>query len=123
MCLKVLPSFHVEDADGDAISNSCCLKLLKNCYESRDVAANWCTVLSDSLEERSFKKSAIDPCSLIREDCMIFTHVDDCLTFYKKNEVLTELIESLKDDFKLTDESDLESFLGIQFKNIDKSTL
>ena len=46
--------------------------------------------------------------------------MDDCLIFYKKKEILIELIESSKNDFKLTDEGDLESFLGIQFKKIDK---
>ena len=70
-------------------------------------------MLSDSLEERGFKKSAIDPCLFTREDCIIVTYVDDCLIFYKKKEILIELIESLKDDFKLIDEGDLESFLGV----------
>ena len=33
------------------------------------------------------------------------------------------MIESLEDDFKLIDKGDLELFLRIQFKKIDKSTL
>ena len=80
-------------------------------------------MLSDRLEERGFKKSAINPCLFTREDCIIVTYVDDCLIHYKKKEILMELIESIKDNFKLTDESDSESFLRIQFKKIDKLTL
>ena len=49
--------------------------------------------------------------------------MDDCLVFYKKKKVLLDLIESLKDNFNLTDEGDLASFLGIQFKRLDNSNL
>ena len=123
MCLKVPLGFHAKDAGGDDISNSYCLKFLKNYCGSRDAAANWHAVLLGSLEERRFKKSTIDPCLFTREDCAIITHADDCLIFCKKKEVLMDLIESLKDNFKLADKGDLESLLGIQFKKINKSIL
>lgn len=47
---------------------------------------------------------------------MIVTHVDDCLIFCKDKKVLEELITSLKDEFKLTDEGNLSAFLSAQFK-------
>ena len=47
-----------------------------------------------------------------RSDCIFITHDDDCLIFHKNDEVLEDLIISSKNEFKLTDEDDLESFLG-----------
>ena len=38
--LKVPAGFHVEDSEGNDISEEYCLKLLKNCYGTRDAAAN-----------------------------------------------------------------------------------
>ena len=40
-------------------------------------------MLLDSLGERGFKKSTIDPYLFIREDFIIVTYIDDCLIFYK----------------------------------------
>ena len=80
-------------------------------------------MLLDSLGEGGFKKNIIDLYLFTRKDCIIVTYVDDYLIFYKKKEILTQLIESLKDDFKLMDKGDLESFLRIQFKKTNKSAL
>ena len=35
--------------------------------------------------------------------------------FYKNDKVLKDLISSIEDDFRLTDEGDLETFLGVNF--------
>ena len=121
--MKVPPGFHSEDSNGNDISEEFCLELLKNYCRSYNATANWCTVLSDSLEERGFKKCAINPCLFIREDFILVTCAYDYLTFYEKKEVLFELIESLKDDFKLIDKGDLELFLSVQFKKADNSVL
>ena len=80
-------------------------------------------MLSDSLEERRFKKRAIDPYLFAREDYSIATYADNCLIFCKKKEVLLNLIELLKGDFKMTDEGDLELFLTTQLKKTGSNTL
>ena len=54
---------------------------------------------------------------------MIIVHADDCLMFYERKIVLNELVKSLKDDFKLTNKSNLEVFLDAQFKRINCNTL
>ena len=84
LCLKTLAGFHVEDSDGNDVSDEHCLKLLKNYYGSFDAVENWSQVLSSSLEERGFKKSDIDPCLFALNDCISVYYVDDCLVFYKK---------------------------------------
>ena len=123
-CLRIPTGFHMQDDNGNDVSNECCLKLLKNCYGTKDAAANWFSVLQKSLEQRGFKQNVeVDPCLFTRNDCIIVACVDDRLVFYKNKRVLDELIESLNDEFKLTDEGDLETFLGIQFKRINHNTL
>ena len=90
--LKVPAGFHVDNDEGEDISDQYCLKLLKNCYGSKDAAANWFTVLSNSLQERGFTQSPIDPCLFTHSDCIIATYVDDCLIFCKKEDTLKNLI-------------------------------
>ena len=50
-------------------------------------------------------------------------YVDYYLIFYKNNKVLEELIISLEDEFKLMDEGNLETFLGILFKKLSHNRL
>ena len=42
---------------------------------------------------------------------------------HRGNEVLIDLIKSFENEFKLTDEGDLASFLEIQFNEVGKSEL
>ena len=122
--LRVPTGFHTQDNNGNNVSNEHFLKLLKNCYGAKDAAANWFSVLQKALEQRGFKQNVdVDPCLFTRSDCIIITHVDDCLVFFKNKRTLNELIESLKDEFKFTDEGDLETFLVMQFKRINHNTL
>ena len=39
--LKIPAGHHVSDEDGNDVSNQHCLKLLKNCYGTKDAATNW----------------------------------------------------------------------------------
>ena len=87
---------------------------MKNCYRTKDIVANWFTILQNSLEQRRFLSSKIDPYLFTRRDCIIITYVDNYLIFYKNKKVLDDLIEPLKGEFNLTDEGDLEAFLGIK---------
>ena len=115
--LRILAGFCVQDKNSNDISHQFCLKLLKNCYGTKDTAANWFTVLKKALQQQGFEQCAdIDPCLFTQSYCIIITCVDDCLIFCENNEVLKELIKSLEDKFKLTDEGDLETFLGVLFK-------
>ena len=87
--------FHVQDSYGNDMPDRFYLKLLKNFYGSRCAATNWFTVLTNRLEERGFSQSQIDSFLFTRHDCIIIRHFDDYLIFYKKKEVLIELIKSL----------------------------
>ena len=81
--LKIPTGFHVQNQDGEDISDQYCLKSLKNCYGTKDAAANSFSVLQSGLEQCGFMPNKIDPCLFTRKDCIIITYVDDCLIFYK----------------------------------------
>jgi len=53
----------------------------------------------------------------------VISYINDCLVFYKNKSVLEELILSLKDKFKLTNEGDLATFLGININKTKHNTL
>ena len=113
----------MEDTEGNDVSEFYYLNFIKKCYGSRYAHANWFQALLSNLEERDFTQIQINPCIFTRNDCIIITCVEDCLIFYKKNEVLFDLIKSLENQFKLIDEGDFASFLGIQFNKIGNNKL
>ena len=57
----------------------------------------------------------------MRKDCIIITHVDDCLIFYEEKKVLGDFIPSLKDEFRLTNEGNFETFLDVNFIQKDSN--
>ena len=45
-------------------------------------------------------------------------YIDDCLMFAKTADIIENLIASLRTEFTLTDEGDVNGFLGIDVKNL-----
>ena len=110
--LKIPTGFDIENNDRKDVSDEYYLKLLKNYYETKDTAANQFNVLQKAFKQYSFQHNTdIDLCLFTRNNCIIIIHAGDYLIFYENQKIFNELIESLKDDFKLTDEGDLETFL------------
>ena len=91
---------------------------MRGFYRTKDSVSNWFPVLQKSLSQRGFKQNVdIEHYPLIRNDYTVITHADDSLIFYKNDKTLDDLIIFLKDEFKLTEEGNLETFLGVTFKN------
>ena len=79
-------------------------------------------MLIDGLMNRGYIQSEIDPCLFCKKDSIIVTHVDYCIIFAEDHSKVKEIIKSLEDSFKLTDEGDLSAYLGIDItKNDDGS--
>lgn len=49
----------------------------------------------------------------LRQDIICVIYVDDTIFFSKTNAPIEQVIEKLKENFELTDEGDVEAFLGI----------
>ena len=113
--------FHIKDGDNSEFV----LKLEKNLYGTKQAAANWYEMLKEGLNKEGFKTSKIDLCLFLRHDAIIVTYVDDCLIFSKNQKIIEDLIKSLKQTFKLTDEGpDVNAFLVIKVeKNSNNGTI
>ena len=61
--------------------------------------------------------------SFTRSNYIIIIYMDDCLIFCKNNVVFKSLVDSLNKEFKLIDEGDLATFLGVLFNKISYNTL
>ena len=100
------------------------LQLHKNLYGSRDAPLAWFETLKASLEKRGFQASTTDPCLFIHKDMLVLCFVDDLIYVGKDISKIDSMIANLGDEFQLTVEEDISSFLGIQIDILpDKAML
>jgi hypothetical protein len=118
--LNIPPGFIVQNntlvfsgSSTKGVNQDWALKLKKNMYGLKQAGNNWFHCLKQSLIDRGFTQSSIDPCLFIRNNCIVIVYVDDCLLFAKSDDILDNLIASLEKDFHLTSEGDVGAFLGI----------
>ena len=98
------------------------LKLNKSLYGLKQASYNWYEKLKTSLEARGFVPSDIDPCLYLGNGMIILTYVDDCIIVGPKMADIDEFIVSLHngdENFVLTDEGDINKFLGIKITHVD----
>ena len=96
------------------------LKLKKNLYGLRQASYNWSNLLRSGLEKLGFKQSANEPCLFLKDDIICCVYVDDTLFFAKTDEIIDEHIKQLQAiNFELTDEGDVENFLGVKIDKLD----
>jgi len=89
------------------------LKLLMSLYGLRQVGKNWFLRLKASLHLRGFVQSQIDPCLFYSATVVIVIYVDDAILCGLNQHDINQVIDSIKSDFKLTDEGDFRTYLGI----------
>jgi len=107
-----MPSgFYYKDSD---CRKNYVLKLKRNLYGLKQAAFNWFQLLTAGLQQVGFKQSECDPCLFIHPEVICVIYVDDTLLFSKTNTAIKQIINSLQEMFELTDEGDVESFLGIK---------
>ena len=117
-----LPMGFVHD---EATRKSYVLKLNKNLYGLKQAAYNWFEHLKSGLIDRDFKQSDSDCCLFIKKDAILLVYVDDCIIFARKKSIIDEIILSLKngkENFDLTDEGDVNRFLGVEVTKLKKGS-
>ena len=69
-----------------------------------------------------YHKFQVYPCVFCRKYSVILTYVNGCVIASHKQDMVTSLVESLKngtEDYLLTDEVDISNYLGV---NINKNS-
>jgi len=78
------------------------LKLNKSLYGLVQALLSWYNHLTKGLKETGFSKSDNDPCLFFGNGMMVLVYVDDCIFFGKEAKAINQVIECLRQCFKLT---------------------
>ena len=95
------------------------LKLQKNLYGSKQAGRVWYKYLRGGLRKRGFKQSKLDECIFYKDGILFIVYVDDAIIIGPNKRKIDEIIESLKKDYKLKDEGDLNEYLGIKMQRLE----
>ncbi len=99
---------------------------LKKClYGLRQSGRRWYELLASTLENQGFRKSEIEPCAFLKEDCWIVTYVDDIVIMSKSRQIELSTITALEEKFgKLqTQQGPNYSFLGLSMTRNDQGLI
>jgi len=67
-----------------------------------------------------YKQSTVDQCMYLKEDSIILVYVDDMLILSKEANLYEKLLEELKvRKFEVSDEGNLEEYLGVEFRRVE----
>ena len=94
----------------------------KNVYGLKQESYNWYKKLKASLIDRDFKPSDINPYLYMGNGMIILTYVDDCIIVGPSMTQINSFVKSIQTDrehFVLTDEGNIDKFLGIEITQID----
>jgi hypothetical protein len=118
--MEIPPGFDLGDKD----KSKYCLKLIKNLYGLKQAAYNWNNLLTSGLLTLGFKQSEFDPYLFFKDDIICVLYVDDTLFFAKDNKKVDKTISALEAlGFKLTDEGDVDAFLGVKVEDLPQNKI
>ena len=89
---------------------------------TQKASLNWYEKLKQGLVDRGFTPSKIDPCLYLKENMVLLTYVDDCIIISPLKENIDRLVKSMQQgpkNFNLTDEGDVNKFLGVEITKHD----
>ena len=101
------------------------IKLNNNLYGLKQASLNWYDKLRGVLIDRALVPSVIDPCFYVKDGMMILTYVDDCIIAGRSMKGIDSFIYSVQyglENFILTDEGDVNKFLGIEITHNEDSS-
>ena len=76
----------------------------------------WFEHLRRGLRKRGFKQSKCDECVFYKGETIFVVYVDDGIMIGPNPKEIDEIVKSLKEDYDLTDEGDLNEYLGIKIE-------
>ena len=99
------------------------LKLKKNLYGLKQASYNRYGKPRDGLMDRGFTPSKIDQCLYMKKGMIVLVYVDDCIIVGDDMTKIDKFVESMQngpENFILTDEGNIDKFLGIEIKRLGK---
>jgi hypothetical protein len=112
---KVPPDFKIPDLPtlSDRFTNV--YKLLRNLYGLKDAGKTWFAFLKKGLLERGWKPSTINGCLFTKDGILLVVYVDDAILISPHKHLIMKEIASLQRDYDLTDDGELQDYLGTRF--------
>ena len=92
-------------------------------YGLRQAGFNWFQLLTSFLLNNGFTQSYVEPCLFYNNELVILIYVDDTLFIATNQSSLDDILSSLKRTFLLTEESDIRTFLGINFTTTSEGNI
>jgi hypothetical protein len=119
-----LPTGIVVSGKSDK-SRAYVLKLKKSLYGLKQASLNWFKKLKLGLIDCGFTPSEINPCLYLKENMVLLIYLDDCIIISPLKESINRLILSMQsspENFKLTDEGDVNKFWGVVITRLDDNS-
>jgi hypothetical protein len=117
-CFMKIPRGIIIDEPGEYV-----LKVNKNIYGQKQAGRVWNKHLVSKLKSIGFKQSDYDECVFYKGNAIYLLYTDDSILAGPDNDELDEIIEEIKSTgLDITDEGDIEDFLGVNIERIDKDT-
>jgi hypothetical protein len=99
--------------------------LKKSLYGLNQASLNWFKKLKQGLVNQGFTPSKIDPCLYLIENMILLFYIDDCIIISPSQQSINCLITSMQngpENFKVTNEGDVNKFLGVEITKLDEHT-
>lgn len=95
------------------------MSLKKNLYRAKQASKVWFDHLRKGLRKRGFKQSKVDGSVFFKGNTIFFCYVDDGCFIGPDSQEIDTIIKSLQEDYDMTDEGDLNEYLGIKMERMD----
>jgi hypothetical protein len=103
--------------------NTHCVKLIKNLYGQKQAGQVWNEYLVDGLIGRGFKQSKVDECVFYQGKTILLISVDDAVLCGPCSKVINDIIALLMESFDVTDEGEIDDYLGVKVTRPTKDTI
>jgi hypothetical protein len=100
-----------------------CLKLIKNLYGSKAAGRVWQQHLFKGLADIGFKQSDTDECVFYRGSTVFMVYTDDGIFCGPDQDEISECMTELGARFEITDEGDLDEYLGVKVTRTTDGTI
>jgi len=111
--MKLPKGFKIHNEEG---KGKHCLRLLKNNYRLKQAGRVWNLHLHKGLIKLKYVQSKTDPCLYYRKDTMLAIYIDDCILIAKTEKLITAAVKELSINFEITDEGEVDEYLGVKVK-------